>query len=94
MTILFLPRFHTIVLATSNVIERALEVFPRLFQPAGILCRVEVGMDQLDQSIQIFGCNGIVLLVEVIDVAVQNFDEELDRDGRVHAGVCNAESTL
>lgn len=36
----------------------------------------------------------IVLLVEVIDIAVQNLNEELDRDCSVHARIGDAESTL
>ena len=36
----------------------------------------------------------IVLLVEVVDVAVQNLNEELDRDCCVHARIGDAESTL
>ena len=38
--------------------------------------------------------HGIVLLVEVVDVAIQDFDEKLDRDGGVHACVCDTESAL
>jgi hypothetical protein len=34
------------------------------------------------------------LLVEVVDVAVQNLDEELHGNGRVHAGISHTESTL
>ena len=35
-----------------------------------------------------------VLLVEVVDVAVEDLDEELNADGGVHAGVCYAEGAL
>ena len=40
------------------------------------------------------GTYGIVLLVEVVDIAVQDLNEELDRDCCVHAGIGDAESTL
>jgi hypothetical protein len=37
---------------------------------------------------------GIVLLVEIVDITVQNLDEELDRDCCIHARIGDAESTL
>jgi hypothetical protein len=35
-----------------------------------------------------------VLLVKVVDVAVEDLDEELDRGRRLHAGVGYAQSSL
>lgn len=40
------------------------------------------------------GTYGIVLLIEVVDIAVQNLNEELDRYCCVHARIGDAESTL
>ena len=54
----------------------------------------EIAMDELDEAVEVFGRDCIVLLVEVVDVAVQDLDEELDGHGRVHAGVGDAEGTL
>lgn len=51
-------------------------------------------MDQLDQSIQVFRRDGLVLLVEVVDVAVEDLDEEFHADGCVHAGIRDAEGAL
>ena len=36
----------------------------------------------------------IILLVKVIDIAVENLDEQLNRHGRVHASVSHPEGTL
>jgi hypothetical protein len=51
-------------------------------------------MDQLDQAIQVFCRDSLVLLVEVVDVAVEDLNEEFDRHGGVHAGVSDAEGAL
>ena len=51
-------------------------------------------MDQLDQPVQILGRDRFVLLVEVVDVAVEDLDEELDGNGGVHACVGDAEGAL
>lgn len=37
---------------------------------------------------------GVILLVEIIDIAVKNFDEEFHGYGSVHAGVGDAQRTL
>lgn len=54
----------------------------------------EIGVDQLDQAVQVFRRDGLVLLIEVVDVAVQDLDEEFYRYGGVHAGVGDAEGAL
>ena len=54
----------------------------------------EIGMDELDQAVQVFRRDGLVLLVEVVDVAIQDLDEEFYRYGGVHAGVGDAEGAL
>ena len=66
----------------------------RVLESAGILCRVEIRVDELDQAVQVLCRHGVVLLVEVVDVAIQNLDEEFNGDGGVHAGVCDAQGTL
>lgn len=59
-----------------------------------VLVCLQVGMDELDEAVEVFDCDGLVLLVEVVDVAVEDFDEEFYRYGGVHAGVGDAESSL
>ena len=51
-------------------------------------------MDELDESIKVLGSDGLVLLVEVVDIAIQDFNEEFDGHGGVHASVCDTEGTL
>ena len=36
----------------------------------------------------------LVLLIKVVQVSVEDLDEELNRDCRVHACVCDSERTL
>lgn len=59
-----------------------------------ILIRLQVRVDELDEAIEVLCRDGLVLLVEVVDVAIEDLDEEFDGDGGVHAGVCDAEGTL
>lgn len=33
-------------------------------------------MDQLDESVQVFGSHGFVLLIKVVNVSVEDFDKE------------------
>lgn len=58
------------------------------------LVGLQVRVDQLDEAVQILGRNSLILLVEVVDVAVEDLDEELHGHGGVHAGVGDAESAL
>lgn len=69
-------------------------MFPGALQGARVLARVEVGMDQLDQAVEIFRRDRVVFLVEVVHVPIEDLDEKLDRDSSVHAGICDAERTL
>lgn len=69
-------------------------MLPRALQSTRVLGRIEITVYELDQAVQVLGSNGVVLLVEVIDVAVQDFHEEFDGDGGVHAGVCDAQGAL
>lgn len=55
---------------------------------------LQVGVDELNEAIEILGGDGLVLLVEIVDVAVEDLDEELNGDGGVHAGIGDAEGTL
>lgn len=87
----------------------------RIFQRGRVAFLVggEVGMDQLDQSIQVFCCNlhnsqsvyelpaialtstyRLILLVEIVDVAVQYFHKQLHRHRCVHASICNSKRSL
>jgi hypothetical protein len=59
-----------------------------------ILVGLKVGVNELDQPIEILGGDGLVLLIEVIDVTIQNLDKELHGNGRVHAGISDTEGTL
>lgn len=51
-------------------------------------------MDELDEPVEVLGRDGFVLLIEVVDIAVEDLDEEFDGYGGVHACVCDAEGTL
>jgi len=89
-------RNNTLVLPRPDVIQRPLEMALRALE-AGvwlILVCLQVRMDELDEAVEVLGRDGFVLLVKVVDVAVEDLDEEFNRDGGVHASVCDAESTL
>lgn len=51
-------------------------------------------MDELDEAVDVFDRDGLVLLLEVVYVTVEDFDEELHGHCGVHASVGNAEGTL
>lgn len=51
-------------------------------------------MNELDESVDILDRHSLILLVEVVDVAVQDLDKKFDRDAGIHAGICNTEGTL
>lgn len=51
-------------------------------------------MNQLDEAIQVLGGDRFVLLIEVVDVAIEDLDEEFNGYSSVHAGVCDTESPL
>jgi hypothetical protein len=87
---------NTLVLTGTDVLERPLEMTLRPIE-AGIrfvLGRVQVRVDELDKPVEVLCRDGFVLLVEVVDVAVEDLHEELDGDGCVHAGVGDAEGSL
>lgn len=58
------------------------------------LIRLQVGLDKLDEPVKIFDCHAFVLLIKVIDVAVENLDEQLNGDCNVHAGISNSKGAL
>ena len=84
------PNLHTLILPRLDILQRPLKVLPGALQPAHVLGRIKVALDQLDQAVDVFGGDSLVLLVEVVDVAVEDFDEELDAHGGVHAGIGDA----
>lgn len=59
-----------------------------------VLAGLQVGVDELDESVQILSSDGFILLIEVVDVAVEDLNEELHGNGGVHAGVGDAKSSL
>lgn len=88
--------YNTFIFPGPDVLQGSFEVALRAFE-AGvwfILVGLKVGMNELNQPIEILGGDGFVLLVEVVDVTVQNLDEKLHGNGSVHAGVSNTKGTL
>jgi hypothetical protein len=59
-----------------------------------IFAGLKIGVDEFDETVQVLGSDGLVLLVEIVDIAVEDFYEELDGDSGVHAGVGHTEGTL
>ena len=89
-------RHDAFIVPRSDVLERTLEMALWAFE-AGIglvLAALQVRVDEFDQAVQVLGGDGFVLLVKVVDVAVEDLDEKLHRHSGVHAGIGNAESTL
>lgn len=60
----------------------------------GFLIRLQIRVDELDETVEVFRRDGFILLVKVVDVAAENLDKEFHRDGRVHACIGDAQSTL
>lgn len=89
-------RNNTLVLSRLDVIQRPLEMALRALEARIwlILVCLQVRMDELNEAVEVLGRDSFVLLVKVVDVAVENLDEEFDRDSGVHASICDAESTL
>jgi hypothetical protein len=58
-----------------------------------VVC-LQIGMDEFYETVEIFGRDGLVLLVEIIYVAVEDFHKKFDGDRCVHAGVRNAKGAL
>jgi hypothetical protein len=68
---------------------RAVETRVRLFFTA-----LQVRVDEFDKAVQILRGDGLVLLVEIVHVAIEDFHEKFNGNTRVHAGIGHAEGTL
>lgn len=92
-----LPLSHdALVIPRPDVLEGALEVALRPVK-AGVrlvLAGLQVGVDELDETVEVLGGDGLVLLVKVVDVTVEDLDKELDGNSSVHAGICDSQSAL
>lgn len=55
---------------------------------------LQVGMDQLDEPVQVLGSHSFVLLIKVVNVSVQDFDKEFHRHRSVHASIGHAKGSL
>ena len=84
------PNLNPLILPRLNIRQRPLKVLPRALQPTDILRRIQITLDQFNKAVDVLCGDGVVFLVEVVDVAVEDLDEELHADGRVHAGVGDA----
>jgi hypothetical protein len=51
-------------------------------------------VDEFDKAIQVLRRDGLVLLIEIVHITIEYFDEELDGNGGVHAGVRYTKRTL
>jgi hypothetical protein len=85
-------------------------VFLRVVETRCVFVRLEVRVDEFDESIEVFCCDlytvrrfvvgigrfiySIVFLVKVIDISVEYFNKELDRYCGVHACISDTERTL
>lgn len=87
---------NAFVFARANVLQRALEVALRAVEISicFVFIGLQVGVDEFDETVQVLRSDGLVLLVEVVDIAVQDFHKELDGDSGIHAGVSHTECTL
>lgn len=87
---------NAFVFARANVLQRALEVAFRAVEVSICLIFVclQVGVDEFNETVQVLRSDGFVLLVEIVDIAVEDFHKELDGDSGVHAGVGHTEGAL
>lgn len=87
---------NSFVFAGANILQRALEVALRAVKIGILLIFVgmQVGVNEFDETIQVLGSDSLVLLVEIVDIAVENFHKELDGDSGVHTGVGHTEGAL
>lgn len=51
-------------------------------------------MDEFNEPVEVLGSDSFVLLVEIVDIAIQNLNKKFDGHGSVHASVCDAEGPL
>lgn len=86
----------TFVISRANVCQRTLEMTLGTLEirVRVIFAGLQIGVDKLDETIEILRGDVLILLIEVVDVAVENLDEKLDGDSVVHAGIGDTESSL
>jgi hypothetical protein len=63
-------RHHALVFARLDVVDRALKVPPRVVERRRRLGAVQVRVDQLDEPVDEAHRDGLVLLLEVVQVSV------------------------
>lgn len=59
-----------------------------------VFVRLQIRVDEFDEAVQVLDRDRFVLLVKIVDVAVQDLDEQLHGHCCVHAGICNTEGAL
>jgi hypothetical protein len=86
----------TLVVPRPDVLQGTLEVALRAVETGVrfVLAGLQIGVDELDETVEILRGDCLVLLVEVVDVAVEDFDKEFDGHGGIHAGICDTQGTL
>ena len=65
-------RHHTLVLARLDVVDRALKVPPRVVERRRRLGAVQVRVDKLDEPVDEAHRDGLILLLEVVEVSVED----------------------
>lgn len=87
---------NAFVFARANILQRALEVALRAVEISicFVFIGLQVGVNKFDETVQVLRSDGLVLLVEIVDITVQDFHKELDGDSGIHAGVSHTEGTL
>ena len=88
------PNLHTLILPTRNIVQSSLEVFSRILQTSSIICSIQIRVYEFDKSIEVFRRHGVVFLIEVVDISIEDLDEEFNGYCSVHAGICDSEGSL
>jgi hypothetical protein len=86
----------TLVVPRPDVLQGTLEVALRAVE-AGVrfvLASLQIGVNELDETVEILRGDCLVLLVEIVDVAVEDLDKEFDGHGGIHAGICDTQGAL
>lgn len=86
----------TFIVSGPDVLEGTFEVTLWAIEVGiGLVFGVrKVRVNELNKSVQVLGSDRLILLVEVVDVAIEDLDEKLDGDGCIHASISNTKSTL
>jgi hypothetical protein len=108
----FRSSLHPGVLSTRNVIQCPLEVSSRIIKTGAVLVCVEIRVNELNQTVQIFGrhlhnlvsfqhvttrlrvTHSLILLIEIVHIAIENLDKQLNRHCCIHTRICDAQRTL